>query len=332
MNLIKLLSTNYIILHILLLSINFFILSFREKIAIKLKINDIPNYRKIHKNPTPLIGGICFYISILILFFFNFYENNLEFNKFLICLILFSIFFFIGLLDDVKPISPKIRTIIVILSLLILLPFQKDFLISELRFFSSSKVISLHNFSLIFTLFCIFALYNAYNFIDGVNGSATSIIIFWIIFLFYKDNNIIYLSSILILLLIFFYNLSGKIFLGNSGTSLLSIFISLSIINDYNLNSKFYADEILFLLLFPGLDMCRVVIERILKRKKIYSPDKIHFHHYLIKNKIKNIWIFMLILSALPLLLILFLKKIILSAVLFVFIYFILMMYFKKND
>jgi hypothetical protein len=78
--------------------------------------------------------------------------------------------------------------------------------------------------------------------------------------------------------------------------------------------------------------MCRVVIERILKREKIYSPDKIHFHHYLIKNKIKNIWIFMLILSVLPLLLILFLKKIILSVVLFVFIYFILMMHLKRND
>ena len=144
---------------------------------------------------------------------------------------------------------------------------QKDFVIYELRF-STSRVISFEHFSIIFTLFCIFALYNALNFIDGVNGSAISIIIFWFLFLLSKDNNLIYFASIMILTIILIYNLQGKIFLGNSGTSLLSIYISLSIINDYNLNNKFYADEILFLLIFPGLDMARVVIERIKNGKK----------------------------------------------------------------
>ena len=268
MDLFKLFSLNHFILLSLIFFINLVILSYREKIANSLKINDIPNHRKIHKIPTPLIGGICFFITILILFIFDFYENKLEFSKFSSHLLLLLIFFFTGLFDDIKPISPKIRTIIIILSLLILIPFNKNFLISELRFFSTARVINLENFSLIFTLFCIFALYNAYNFIDGVNCAATSIMIFWIVFLFNKESNIIYLTLILILILIFSYNLLGKIFLGNSGTSLLSIFISLSIIHDYNLNSKFFADEILFLLLFPGLDMGRVVIERIFKGKK----------------------------------------------------------------
>ncbi len=332
MTLLELFEPNYLILLTIIFSINLIILNLREKIANKLKINDVPNHRKIHKNPTPLIGGICFFISTLILFFFNFYENKLDLNNFLVFLILFFIFFFTGLLDDIKPISPKIRTIIIIFSLLILLPLEKNFLISELRFFSTERIINLENFSLIFTLFCIFALYNAYNFIDGVNGSAISIMIFWIVFLFSKNNDIIYFTSILILILIFFYNFLGKIFLGNSGTSLLSIFISLSIINDYNLNNEFYADEIIFLLLFPGLDMGRVVIERILKGKKIYSPDKIHFHHYLIKKKINYIWIYMLFLTTFPLILIYFFKKIVMSIVLFIFIYFILIVFLKKND
>lgn len=332
MNLFKLLSLNYLVLILIIFLINLVILSYREKIANKLKINDIPNHRKIHKIPTPLIGGICFFVTILILFLFNFYENKLEFSKFSSHLLLLSIFFFTGLLDDIKPISPKIRTYIIILSLLILIPLNENFLISELKFFSTARVINLENFSLIFTIFCIFALYNAYNFIDGANGTAISIMIFWMIFLFNKDDNIIYLTSILMLILIFSYNFFGKIFLGNSGTSLLSIFISLSMINDYNLNSKFFADEILFLLLFPGLDMGRVIIERICNGRKIYSPDKIHFHHYLIKNKISNIWFCMLFLTTLPMILIYFFKKIILSMILFFSIYFILIILLKKND
>ena len=42
--------------------------------------------------------------------------------------------------------------------------------------------------------------------------------------LFIKNPNIVYLTVILISLLIFLYNVSGKLFLGNSGISLISIF------------------------------------------------------------------------------------------------------------
>ena len=41
-----------------------------------------------------------------------------------------------------------------------------------------------------FTIFCIFALYNAINFIDGYNGCATSIIIFWTFILLVKNPNV----------------------------------------------------------------------------------------------------------------------------------------------
>ena len=56
MNLLELFKPNYLILLSGIVLINFFILSFRNKIANQLKINDIPNNRKIHKKPTPLIG------------------------------------------------------------------------------------------------------------------------------------------------------------------------------------------------------------------------------------------------------------------------------------
>ena len=150
-------------------------------------------------------------------------------------------------------------------------------LLRELNFKYTNKQIILGNFSLLFTIFCIFALYNALNFIDGYNGSATSIIIFWTFILLIKNPNILYFLTIMIMILIFFYNISGKTFLGNSGTSLLSIFFSLSIINDYNIIKTIYADEILLILLFPGLDMIRVTFERILNKKKYIIQIKLIF-------------------------------------------------------
>ena len=122
----------------------------------------------------------------------------------------------------------------------------------------------------------------------------------------------------------------GKIFLGNSGTSLLSVFFSVFLIGDYNLYNYIYADEILFILLFPGLDMIRVTIERIVTGKKVYIPDKIHFHHYLLKNKISYIWQIILLLTLLPYLLIITTESIYLTIIISVILY-TSIIYFLKN-
>ena len=170
-------------------------------------------------------------------------------------------------------------------------------------------------------------MYNALNFIDGYNGSATSIILFWSIYLFIKNPNIIYLIIILISVLIFLYNLSGKIFLGNSGTSLISIFFGLSVINEHN-NNILYADEILLILLFPGLDMIRVTVQRLLNKKKIYNPDKTHFHHYLILSNNRYIWQIILILTIFPIIFFTFFENLIIILFfqsLFIFLYLVIL-------
>ena len=103
------------------------------------------------------------------------------------------IFFLTGFADDRTHLSPKIRTII-ILSSIILLLILKKFCNYRIEFFSTSKIITFNYISLVFTVFCIFALYNAFNFIDGVNGAATSIILFWITFLIIKNYNYLYIG------------------------------------------------------------------------------------------------------------------------------------------
>ena len=133
------------------------------------------------------------------------------------------------------------------------------------------------------------------------------------------------------MIIIFLYNLSGKIFLGNSGTSVLSIFFSLSIINDYNTTNVLYADEILFILLFPGIDMIRVTFERIINKKKIYYADKTHFHHYLIKKKIKYVWQIIFLLTIIPLGLFYLSENIIFTILMFVIVYFLLLLKLRKE-
>ncbi len=329
MSYIDLFNLKSSIILLLILLTNLVILNFRNKFAKFLNIFDYPDERKIHKNPTPLVGGICLFIAITISTILIFFDALIPSNKLVLFLLFYIIFFTIGFWDDAKTLRPKIKTVIVVISIILLIPFENDFVVNELRFKSTNTEINLGSFSFLFTTFCIFALYNALNFIDGYNGSATSIIIFWTIILLFKNPNLLYLIIIFNMILVFFYNLSGKIFLGNSGTSLLSIFFSLSIINDYNIINTLYADEILFILLFPGIDMIRVTLERIINRKKIYNADKTHFHHYLINKKFKYIWQSMFFLTVMPLSFFYIIENVVITILFFMLVYFALLINLK---
>ncbi len=323
------LNINFFIIFSVILLSNIILLKYRYKIAKNLKIIDIPNERKIHNKPTPLIGGINYFLSLVILLFYILLNNEINLDKFISLISIYSLFFFVGFFDDIKALSAKLRSIIIISSSILLILFDPEFMINKLHFKSFNSNYNLSYIAPLFTLFCIFALYNALNFIDGYNGSAVSIIIFWSIYLFIKNPNIIYLIIVLISFLILFYNLSGKIFLGNSGTSLISIFISLSVINEHN-NYMVYADEIVLLLLFPGIDMIRVTVQRLIKKKNIYDPDKTHFHHYLISLNSKFIWQIILILTIIPIVFFTFFENLIIVLLISIIIYISIFTYIKK--
>ena len=94
----------------------------------------------------------------------------------------------------------------------------------------------------------------------------------------------------------FFYcNAKKNIFLGDGGTYFVGLIISLYFIKSYNLNLNILCDEILVIMLLPGLEMARLFIERILNKKNPLLADRNHFHHLLLKyfqNKNKNFVIF----------------------------------------
>lgn len=324
-------SFNEVFLLTLIVLVNIIILNNRVIIASKLRINDYPNNRKIHSKPTPMMGGVCMFISLMSVSIYNYFHNEILFIELTINITFYIIFFLVGFCDDVKQLSPKLRTLIIIGSLSVLLLLNNNYLIQNLVFKYSDINLNFGSLSYVFTIFCVFALYNALNFIDGYNGVSSSIVIYWIIFLLLNNPNLHYIISLIILIMIFSYNVVGKVFLGNAGTNILSIFISLSIILDYNKYQSFYADEILFLLFFPGIDMIRVTVQRIIEGKKIYSPDQCHFHHYLIKKKIKYIWQMMLFLSILPYLILVISKSTFFAFSLSTVIYIIILMLIRVN-
>ena len=64
---LKIIDFEFLILFSIIFIFNIIIINYRFIIAHYFKIIDVPNERKIHKDPTPLTGGISYFLTILIL-------------------------------------------------------------------------------------------------------------------------------------------------------------------------------------------------------------------------------------------------------------------------
>ena len=274
------------IFHLILISISLAIIRYRIPLSTFFKVIDYPdNARKLHTNPTSCIGGfiIFFYTSASLIYLKSL--HNFSTKYLLIWLFIFLFFFILGVVDDRKQLSAKVKTFFLLVFLFIVIPLDYNHSIHVLKFKDISYVILLNQGSLYFTIFCIFFLYNALNFCDGANGVAISVSLFILAGIMHITNimNIFYISIAISLLLLLIPNLLGKIFIGNSGVNLLSIIFSLLLINTYN-NDNIYFDQIMLLVFLPCIDMARVIVERVVNNESPLRPDQNHLQHLLQKK------------------------------------------------
>ena len=294
-------------LNLILLLISFLLIIFVKKIALKYIIYDKPdNDRKIHSAPVPLLGGVIFYIFLIINTILS-YEYLTSSLKLIILLIfLYSIFFILGFIDDKISLSPSKKTFILLIFLFLIIPLHQDLVIQNLVFKDLKFYIPLNQANIFFTIFCLYFFYNLINFSDGANGITISLSIYWLlIFIFFGSINKLYIYSLIApLILILIFNLKNKIFLGNSGSSLLSITLASLFIINYNIDNSIKSDEIVLLMFIPAIDAIRVTIDRVIDGNSPLQPDKKHFHHLILKKVNKNLVFFpYMAISILPFLL-----------------------------
>jgi UDP-GlcNAc:undecaprenyl-phosphate/decaprenyl-phosphate GlcNAc-1-phosphate transferase len=317
----------FLFLNIFLIIFSLVIIYYRLQIATKLKILDIPdNERKIHTSPVPLLGGLIIYIFLIFNLFYSVYISEISLKLSLILIILYSSFFLIGIYDDKYLLSPLKKTIIIIFLLLIFLPLDRSLIINDLIFKDIKEIILLNQGGLFFTLLSIYFLFNFLNFADGINGVAVSLCIFWLIIFIITSNEVnFFLYSLAIsLFFVLFFNIQNKIFLGNSGSSLLSIIFSSMFILNYNTIGEIKCDEIFLLMFIPGIDSIRVSLQRLFRNQSPFLPDKTHLHHLLQKIfSMKYIFLIYILISAIPYLLTLIFSSIISLIISFIFYFFL---------
>jgi len=248
--------------------------------------SDLSGPQKFHKLIVPRIGGISIVVGLFAAILIKTFSLGLA-NKELILLACAAPAFAIGLTEDLtKKIGIRIRLFFTALSafcVIYLLGIQ----VTSLGIHLIDLLFTIPFFSIIFTIFAITGLANAYNIIDGFNGLSSMVGIITLLALAYigyilGDTTIIFLSLVMAgaILGFFIWNYpQGLIFLGDGGAYLIGFWVgSLSIW----LCARHPEVSPWFALLINGYPIMETLFT--IYRRKVHqnrspgAPDGIHFH------------------------------------------------------
>ena len=258
---------------------------------------DSPNERSSHKEKTPTLGGISFFVSIVftLMVFRPFDIDQVGIN----ILSGVGVLFFVGLKDDLVGVKPSTKIIGQIIATLMLF-FSTDLKITTLDGFLNITDIPYWT-SVFISCAIVMAIVNSYNLIDGINGSASMVgmVIFsGFAYVFYDAEMYYYfLLSILcigFLLAFLRYNLSNKkrVFMGDTGSMIVGFILAVLAIKFFSLDTTSLESAIinpvnkvwvlLSIIFIPFFDTTRVFTTRIIRHGKPFKADRSHIHHVFI--------------------------------------------------
>ena len=282
------------------------------RIAKAKKIYDMPNGRTSHQTPTPRLGGVGVFLSVLLITLLVVDMSKLPQLQYVLagCIILF----FIGLKDDILALSPWKKLGGQLLA--------TGFIV----FFADIRFTSLHGFfglyqisyiqSVFISFFVIILIINAFNLIDGIDGLSGSLAIVSFVALgawFYLNKSyeiaIICTSMIGSLGAFLLFNIWAKrrkVFLGDTGALFIGYFLAIFIIFfcEMNISSNVVlpiqsVPVIAFtILIIPLVDTARVFLIRTLQGRSPFSADKNHIHHYLLDIGLNHIQVTAILVAA----------------------------------
>ncbi len=295
--------SNFAIIFIIFLILNYFLFKQNDYISNKIELYDYPdNKRKLHKKKTALTGGIFIFLNLIIFFFLlkidylQIPDLDLQTEREIVSFSLLIISqFTIGFYDDKYELNPFKKLFLSAFFIFVCLVIDENLIIRELNFFTESYSIKLSVFSIPFTILSFLLFLNALNMFDGIDLQVPMYTSFLFIYFILNENIQLIIFILPVMLFIIYYNFKKKLFLGDSGSNLLAALISYIIIKNYNSGTEvMYCDEILLLMLVPGLDMLRLFIFRIYKGKNPFLSDNQHIHHLYFKNFSKKFTIFII--------------------------------------
>lgn len=210
----------------------------------------------------------------------------------------FMMIYLIGLLDDIFGLSARLKLVIQVLASFSFPLCNLYF--SNLQGFLGIEACTWYIGVFLTVLFVVFVV-NAVNMIDGIEGLASVFVILCLFcfgYCFWDSGNLIYsyISGAMIgaISVFLYYNMFGsvekstKTYMGDCGSMLLGFslaYLSVKYIVSEDTGNLDASERILLcmtLLFVPCIDLCRVVIARLLNGENPLNPDKRHIQYQFI--------------------------------------------------
>ncbi len=274
--------------------INLVLVYYFKNLSNYIDIFDIPDdNRKLHKHQVPSIGGVIFFVNLILFFIFLLFNNKflndyqlkfLNGNKqYFSFFIISSLIFFIGIIDDKLNLSPLKKSVLFLI-LIIFSNIDENLSIRFLSFEFLNYNIQTNHIGIFFSIMSIFYFMNALNMFDGIDIQ-TPLYLFLICLFLILKKELIVIFLIIPSIFFLYLNFRGKCFLGNSGSYFLGFIISIILIKINQANpNKLTSEEILIILSLPCFELFRLFTERIIRQKNPFSGDRNHIHHLLNKK------------------------------------------------
>ena len=267
------------------------IIPFIKKVANHVGALDIPDARKVHKNPMPRLGGLGIYMGFL-LGYILFGQMSLRMNAILIGSFIIII---TGIMDDIKPISAKIKFLFQILAASVVAIYG-EILLQDLSAFGF--YINFGIFSYPITILFIVGIINCINLIDGLDGLAaglSSIYFVTIGIVIVGWTHTFGLDAIITFIMLgstlgfLCHNFNpAKIFMGDSGSMFLGYMIAVIALLGFKNVTLTTLLAPICLLAIPIMDTLFAILRRIVNKKPISEPDKEHLHHQLLSLNLSH--------------------------------------------
>ncbi|MBN2898207.1 MAG: undecaprenyl/decaprenyl-phosphate alpha-N-acetylglucosaminyl 1-phosphate transferase [Clostridia bacterium] len=261
---------------------------FAKEMAYKIGAIDIPkDERRMHSKPIPRLGGLAIYMAIIIAFVLF---SDMPKNQVMGIIAGSSIIFFTGVVDDVHPLSAKVKMLLQIVAASVIMAVD----IRILGFgnpFVDSGYVHLGWLSYPVTLFWIVGITNTVNLIDGLDGlaagiSAISASVLAYVALINGWTDTAVLTAIVAGSCIGFlpYNFNpAQIFMGDGGSLLLGFLLSTISVTGTLKSATVLTIAVPVLALgVPIFDTTFAIVRRLIMRKPIMQADKGHLHHRLL--------------------------------------------------
>ena len=266
------------------------------RIAVDKNIVDNPDARKLQKEPVPVLGGVAVAFGILAATVVGGMFCDVSQIYPLICIMM--IMLYVGVMDDILGLSPRLRLLIEILVVVALI-YTTGFAIDDFHGLWGIGRLP-QGLAVCLTVFAGVGIINAINLIDGVNGLCSGYCIFvcavfGVFFASFGGTAGAFFAAACIGSLIPFlchniFGLKSKMFIGDGGTLLMGTVMTyfvLDCLHGDTAAEMARAERLglvpfaLSVLAVPVFDTLRVMTVRMLHGRSPFAPDKSHLHHLL---------------------------------------------------